>query len=230
MLSRRLLLKDGGLALVSFGLGLAPRFLVRAAGAAAGDRPRVLVAIFQRGAADGLNIVIPYGDAAYARARPGIAVLPPGPGSDERAIDLDGFFGLHPSLAPLRPLWARGALACVHAVGSPVATRSHFDAQDYMEAGTPGVKSTPDGWLNRCLQHAGPRDPASAFRGVALAPVLPRSLQGRATALAIPSLELFGLRGEAGAVHRGFEALYRDAVRDFLGGAGPVAFDALRRL
>jgi uncharacterized protein (DUF1501 family) len=232
MLSRRLLVKQGGLALVSVGLGLAPRFLIRAAGAAAGGPRRVLVAIFQRGAADGLNIVVPYGDPAYAPARPGIAVPAPARGADDRALDLDGFFGLHPSLAPLAPLWARGELACVHAVGSPVATRSHFDAQDYMEAGTPGVKSTPDGWLNRCLQHAGPRDPASAFRGVALLPVLPRSLQGRATALAIPSLEQFDLRGGVGAaaVHHGFEALYRDAVRDFLGGAGPVAFDAVRRL
>ncbi len=228
MLTRRLFVKEAGLAVVSF--GLAPRFLVRAASAASGGaRPRVLVAIFQRGAADGLNIVIPHGDPGYAPARPTIGVSAPGRGAEDRALDLDGFFGLHPSLAPLRPLWTRGELACVHAVGSPDASRSHFDAQDFMEAGTPGVKSTPDGWLNRCLQHGAAPAEASVFRGVALTPILPRSLQGPVAALAVPSIDAFDLRAGAD-VHRGFEALYRDAVRDFLSGAAQATFDAVRRL
>ncbi|HEV8309703.1 MAG TPA: DUF1501 domain-containing protein, partial [Methylomirabilota bacterium] len=229
MLTRRAFVKQGGIALVS--MGLAPRFLIRTARAApGGTRPRVLVAIFQRGAADALNIVVPHGDPAYARLRPRIGIPPPARGAEERALDLDGAFGLHPSLAPLVPLWARRELACVHAVGSPDATRSHFDAQDFMEAGTPGVKSTPDGWLNRCLQHASPREEASVFRGVALSPLLPRALQGPATALALPSIDGFELRGSPGDVQRGFESLYRDAVRDFLGGTGQSAFEAVKRL
>ena len=229
MLTRRAFVKHSAVALVSF--GLAPRFLLRTAHAAPGERRgRVLVAIFQRGAADGLNIVVPHRDPDYARARPRIAIPEPSRGGGDRALDLDGFFGLHPSLAPLRPLWERRELACVHAVGSPEATRSHFDAQDFMEAGTPGVKSTPDGWLNRCLQHGpAPREP-SVFRAVALAPILPRSLHGPATALALPSLETFDLRGSTPEVRQGFESLYRQAVQDFLGGTGQATFDAVKRL
>jgi uncharacterized protein (DUF1501 family) len=226
--SRRAFLKETAAAVVAF--GAAPRFLLRAAAAAPAGRRRVLVAIFQRGAADGLNIVIPFADPDYARARPRIAVAPPSREGDERALDLDGFFGLHPGLAPLFPLFTRGELAWVHAVGSPDATRSHFDAQDFMEAGTPGVKSTADGWLNRCLQHGPAPAAPSVFRGVALAPLLPRSLQGPAGALALPSLEGFELRGSAPEVHKGFESLYRQAVQDFLGGTGAATFEALRRL
>jgi uncharacterized protein (DUF1501 family) len=234
MLGRRAFLTQGGLAVVTF--GLAPRFLLRAAQAAVPpSRPRTLVAIFQRGAADGLNIVVPHGDRGYVRLRPRIGVPAPRAGADDRALDLDGFFGLHPALAPLAELWKRGELAAVHAVGSPDATRSHFDAQDYMEAGTPGVKTTPDGWLNRCLRHASARADASAFRGVALTPLLPRSLQGPATALAVPSVDAFDLRGGGPAtaspeVQGGFEALYRDAVQDFLGGTAQATFDAVKRL
>ena len=229
MLTRRAFVKHSAVALVSF--GLAPRFLLRTAHAAPGERRgRVLVAIFQRGAADGLNIVVPHRDPDYARARPRIAIPEPSRGGEDRALDLDGFFGLHPSLAPLRPLWERRELACVHAVGSPEATRSHFDAQDFMEAGTPGVKSTPDGWLNRCLQHGPAPGEPWVFRAVALAPILPRSLHGPATALALPSLETFDLRGSIPEVRQGFESLYRQAVQDFLGGTGQATFDAVKRL
>jgi uncharacterized protein (DUF1501 family) len=229
MLTRRAFAKQSALAVVT--LGAAPRFLLRAADAApARSRPRVLVAIFQRGAADGLNIVVPHGDPSYPRLRPTIAVPATAREADDRAQDLDGFFGLHPSLRPLLGAWQRRELACVQAVGSPDATRSHFDAQDYMEAGTPGVKSTPDGWLNRCLQHGAARDEPSAFRGVALVPVLPRSLQGVAPALAIPSVEAFDLRGPATAGPGGFEPLYGQAVRDFLGGTAQATFDAVKRL
>src|SRR6187399_2074211 len=147
MTSRRVFLKNGAFALVS--LGFAPSFLARTAYAASG-RAKQLIAIFQRGAVDGLNMIVPHGEADYYRARPSIAI--PRPRAAEGAIDLDGFFGLNPRLDALKPFWDARTLAIVHACGSPDATRSHFDAQDYMESGTPGVKSTEDGWLNRYLK------------------------------------------------------------------------------
>src|ERR671936_1517090 len=180
MISRRVFLKNGGLALVS--LGFAPAFLARTV-AAAESRRRVLVTIFQRGAVDGLNMVVPFGERDYYAARPSIAIAQPGSRAGA-AIDLDGFFGLHPRLAPLKPLYDERQLAIVHACGSPDGTRSHFDAQDYMETATPGVKSTADGWLNRYL-HAREHEAATPFRAVALAAQLPRSLHGSAPALAI---------------------------------------------
>ena len=229
MLTRRAFATQAAVAVV--GVGLMPTFLLRTASAASsGGRRRVLVAVFQRGAADGLNIVVPHGDPGYAPARPRIGIGGPSRAAADRVLDLDGFFGLHPSLAPLRPLWARRELAIVHAVGSPEATRSHFDAQEFMETGTPGVRSTPDGWLNRCLQQEPASRESSVFRGVALAPILPRALQGAATALALPALDAFDLRGATPEVRRGFESLYRQAVQDFLGGTGQAAFEAVRRL
>src|ERR671931_391238 len=169
MLSRRVFLKNGAFAMVS--LGFAPSFLARTA-YAAGDSPRAkrLIAIFQRGACDGLNVVVPFGEPDYYRARPSIAI--PRPNGSDGAIDLDGFFVLNQRLQPLKPLWDARQLAIVHACGSPDSTRSHFDAQDYMETATPGVKSTADGWLNRYLQarHAGEATP---FRAVALTSQLP---------------------------------------------------------
>src|SRR5262245_46816798 len=150
MTSRRVFLKNGAFALVS--LGFAPSFLARTAFAAGpGRRTKQLIAIFQRGAVDGLSVVVPYGEADYYRARPSIAIARPGTGAQDAALDLDGFFGLNPRLSALKPFWDQRGMAIVHACGSPDATRSHFDAQDYMESGTPGVKSTSDGWLNRCL-------------------------------------------------------------------------------
>ena len=159
MIDRRIFLKNGGMALVS--LGFAPTFLARTAWAA--ERHKVLITIFQRGAVDGLNMIVPFGDAGYYRARPSIAVGQPG--RPDGAIDLDGFFGLNPRMSPLKPFWDRGELAIVHATGSHDDTRSHFDAQDYMESGTPGVKSTRDGWLNRYL-HAKEHQKATPFRAV----------------------------------------------------------------
>jgi len=140
MLTRRVMLKAGACALLA--TAVPPRFLARAAGAA-GARRKVLVAVFQRGAVDGLSMVVPHGDEAYSAARTAIALRAPRRGDSATAVDLDGFFALHPALAPLAPLWHSRALAVVHACGSPDTTRSHFDAQDYMESGTPGVKSTP---------------------------------------------------------------------------------------
>ena len=181
MISRRIFLKDGAFALVS--LGFAPSFLARTAFAQGHSiRARRLIAIFLRGAIDGLSVVVPVGDADYYRARPGLAVARPGTGTDA-AVDLDGFFGLNPRLQPLKPFWDAKQLAIVHACGSPDATRSHFDAQDYMETATPGVKSTMDGWLNRCLQAESVTAP-SPFRAVALTGQVPRTLQGRSPVLA----------------------------------------------
>jgi uncharacterized protein (DUF1501 family) len=232
-LSRRLVLQSGGLALAS--VALAPSFLLRTAlaqtrGARGRDRP-ILIAVFQRGAADGLSMVVPFGDSHYYRARPDIAIAAPGRGDAAAAIGLDGFFGLHPALAPLKPLFDAGRLAVVHAVGSPHHTRSHFDAQDYMEAATPGDKHTPDGWLNRCLQ-AKPAAPTSPFRAVAFAPVLPRSLMGRAPALAMTDLADFGVRGGQGSAlaAQAFEALYAGCCGDLLQRTAREAFEAVKLL
>ncbi|MBI3634754.1 MAG: DUF1501 domain-containing protein [Candidatus Rokubacteria bacterium] len=234
MMTRRLLLRSGACALV--GLAAPPRFLFRAAAAAEGRR-NVLVAIFQRGAADGLSMIPPHGDPAYAAARPGIVIAAPRGGDADRAIDLDGFFGLHPTLAPLLPLWTNRSLAVVHACGSPDTSRSHFDAQDYMESGTPGVKSTLDGWLNRAAKSL--PAPASPLRAVAVGPSLPRSLRGDAGAIAMQNVGAFDVRGGdmAGGdprggmtARQGFESLYEQGVRDVLQGTGRETFEAVRLL
>jgi uncharacterized protein (DUF1501 family) len=226
MLTRRVFLRNGSLALVS--LGFAPVFLARAAQAAEA-RKKILVAIFQRGAVDGLNMVVPFGEAAYYQNRPSIAI--PRPNQKDGALDLDGFFGLHPRMTQLQPLFARGELAIVHACGSHDETRSHFDAQDYMESGTPGVKSTRDGWLNRYL-HAKEHAKASPFRAVALAPELPRSLQGTEPALAIGQLAQFGVHaGQASdLMSMSFEEQYAQAADSMLAPTGREAFDAVKML
>ena len=227
MISRRAFVRDGALALVS--LGFAPRFLARTVEAATtAARKKVLVAIFQRGAVDGLNLVVPFGERDYYASRPGIAV--PRPGADGGALDLDGFFGLHPRLAPLVSIFQAGHLAIVHAVGSPDNTRSHFDAQDYMESATPGVKSTRDGWLNRYLQTS-PTE-ASNFRAVSISAQLPRTLQGQAPALAIGQLAQFGLRpGKTGAgTEQALASEYAQAADQVLNATGREAFDAVRQL
>lgn len=226
MTSRRFFLKSSGLALVSF--GMVPKVFARAAAAAQGARrKKTLVIAFQRGACDGLNTVVPYGEAAYSLLRPNIAVPAPRGGSRDAALDLDGFFGLHPALQPLLPLWQQKSLAVVHAVGSPDSTRSHFDAQDYMESGTPGVKSTDDGWMNRCLRFI-PGAEATPFRGVAMTPTLPRALSGGAPAVAMASLQQFGLRGGSDTVvAHSFEDMYGAAVKDVVHGTGQETFEAI---
>jgi uncharacterized protein (DUF1501 family) len=204
------------------GTGSAPLWLQRAALAddAPGRRKKVLVAIFQRGAADGLNIVVPHGEKRYYNLRPTIAV------PQSSAIDLDGFFGLHPSLAPLKPLWDRQQLAIVHAAGSPDPTRSHFDAQDYMESGTPGLKATTDGWLNRALPaEAGKPSPV---RAVSLGPTLPRSLRGANNAVAVDNLNSFSVRDAAAA--KVLESMYAGSQDQVLGGTGRETFEAVALL
>jgi uncharacterized protein (DUF1501 family) len=236
--SRRFFMKQGALALASIGaVSGAPSFLRRVALAeglsvAPAGRRKTLITIFQRGAVDGLNMVVPYGERRYYDLRPQIAVAQPGRGpSGESVIDLDGFFGLHPSLAPFKSLWDEKRLAVVHAVGSPDNTRSHFDAQDYMESGTPGRKSTPDGWLNRYLQ-AAPGEKPTPFRAVALSQELPRSLWGRSPALAIQNLSDFRVRAGANAkvLQGGFEDIYEQSAGDALRGTGKETFDAVKFL
>ena len=148
-----------------------------------------LVVIFQRGAADGLNIVVPHGEQAYYAMRPSINI------PRNAVIDLDGFFGLHPSMSALQPLWSQRHLAIVHAAGSPDPSRSHFDAQDFMESGTPGIKATEDGWLNRALRSLPAPADKSAFRAIGLGPSLPRILAGPEPAVAMNNINDFGVGG-----------------------------------
>ena len=243
-MDRRVFVKSGALALVT--MGLSPRFLRRTAfglelpGA---RRGKVLICLFQRGAADALNVVVPHGEAAYYAMRPTIAVPRPVRGAvgaaPASAVDLDGFFGLHPALAPLKTLFDQRMLAIVHACGSPSATRSHFDAQDYMETGTPDDKSTIDGWLNRylavqgtcaeCAVPASGTPSVSPFRAVALAPETPRILEGPAATVAMNSLEEFSVRATGTQVER-LEALYRTGSADIVHATGAETFDAVRML
>ena len=231
MYTRRIFLRDAALAMV--GVGSSPAWLARTVSAAdpPSGRKKILVAIFQRGAADGLNIVVPFGDKNYYTLRPSIAVPPPGSlraggSTEDSAIDLDGFFGLNPTLAPLKPLYADGHLAIVHAVGSPDPTRSHFDAQDYMESGTPGRKATPGGWMNRALPAETGK--VSPVRAVSLGANLPRTLRGQNPAVAINDLPGFQVR-DAGAASA-FESMYDSATDTLLQGAGRQTFEAVRLL
>jgi uncharacterized protein (DUF1501 family) len=262
--TRRVFLKNGGIAIASVGLlpALGPSFLQRAVFAQdrpAGKRKKTLVCLFMRGAADGLSVVVPHGEAELYRSRPNIAI------PKAQVVDLDGFFGLHPSLEPLARIYKDGHLAAVHACGSPNSTRSHFDAMDYMESGSPGNKAVRDGWLARAAVLC-PQDRANAhkspFRAVAMGGGLPRILQGDAGALAIPDLRTFGIaesgsagRGGAGgrraqrrgrgddammaaamtagtgnSTASGFEALYDQAVGDVLHGPGKESFEAIKML
>jgi len=221
--SRRSFLKSTGIGFLA--LGLPPSFLVRAAGAEQGGRGKALVVIFQRGGMDGLNVVIPFKDQAYYALRPSIAVKEPAAG-EERAIDLDGYFALHPGLASLKTMYDNGKLAIVHAAGSPDNSRSHFDAQDYMEIGTPGIKSTPDGWLNRYLSEK--QASVSPFRGVAVSPQTPRMLAGAAPTLSMSSIEEFRLRNVAMAPT--LEKLYANSTDPLFRQGGKSLFDAMARL
>ncbi|HWG33545.1 MAG TPA: DUF1501 domain-containing protein [Gemmatimonadaceae bacterium] len=221
-------MKSGALALVT--MGLSPSFLRRMAyGMELKNVPRgkTLVCLFQRGAADGLNVVVPHGEQAYYDMRPTIAVARPGQAAG--AIDLDGFFGLHPSLAPLKPLWDQKLLAPIHAVGSPSTSRSHFDAQDFMETGTPDVKGTPDGWLNRLLAVEGTCQQCQAepFRAVAMTAQTPRILEGPAETIAMSSLGEFSVRATGSEAER-LEALYRTGSADLVHGTGQEMFDAVK--
>jgi uncharacterized protein (DUF1501 family) len=229
--SRRYFLKQGGIGLV--GLSTMPAFLQRVVAATPSNGKKQLVVLFQRGASDGLNIVVPFAEPNYYRMRPTIAIPAPKRGTGETAVDLDGFFGLHPGLAALAPLFEKNQLAIVHAAGSPDPTRSHFDAQDYMESGTPGVKATEDGWLDRAIGTV-PEEHASPFRAVAMGPNLPRMLQGSTGAVAIPDLRQFKVQPQSAAMANvaegGFEAMYSQSVDHALHGTGAETFEAIDML
>lgn len=233
MMTRRAFLKSSGLALVAIGLGGTPLFLKRALGATTPKGARnVLVAIFQRGAMDGIMAVAPFADKQLPILRPRLAMPAPGASADA-LLDLDGRFGLHPAFEPLLPLFKEKTLAIVHGVGSPNPTRSHFDQQDYMESGTPGRKGTPDGWLGRLSKELGKE--TSPFRAVAITRALPRSLYGEMPALAIENLADFSVKTPgttqmAMAAGQGFEALYEQTSQQLLRSAGQDSFEAIKIL
>ena len=233
-MDRRYFLKRSGIAFAGFGLMAAtPSFLQQFANAAllkdSYGKKKVLVTIFQRGAVDGLNMIVPHGDAEYYDLRRTIAIQKPG--ATEGAINLDGFFGLHPSLKPLERFWQAKQLAVVHSAGSPENTRSHFDAQDYMESATPGIKATRDGWLNRVLQTK-KEENASPFRAVSLTGQLPRSLYGRAPSVAMTDLSDFSIKAGdyTKSVQGGFEGIWQENAKDSLSDTGAETFQAVNFL
>lgn len=250
-ISRRFFVKQGALAFAAIGAGalFGPDFLRSSVLAAetrkSGGGKRVLVCLFQRGAADGLSMVVPYGDKDYYKLRTDIALAGPSQKAGAAGVlDLDGRFGLHPALKPLHELYGAGEMAVLHACGNPQATRSHFEAQDLMESGAGSDKNLATGWLNRLIGCC-PEDAAhhSALRAVAMAGQMPRSLQGREEALAIADLERFGVKGggaapsmpamgegmssDRGGAAKGFEDIYESAVGDALHGAGRDGFAAM---
>jgi uncharacterized protein (DUF1501 family) len=234
-MDRRVFMKSGAMALVT--MGLTPSFLRRTAFAM--DLPKaakgkVLICIFQRGAADALNVVVPHGDPSYYRLRPNIAIARPSLAAGATgALDLNGDFGLHPALRSLRPLYDRGLLAPIVAVGSPSNTRSHFDAQDYMESGTPDRKGTTDGWLNRYLAVSGTCEAAACtatpFKAVSLTAQMPRILEGPSPVVAMNSLDEFTVRATGSQTDR-LEALYRTGRADMIHATGSDTFEAVKML
>src|SRR6516165_8520593 len=222
MITRRYFLRSSGIAVA--GIGIAPSWLLRATtlSAQSNNRRKIVVAIFQRGAADGLNIVVPFFEKPYYDMRPTLAVPPPG--KENGGIDLDGRFALHPSLQPLKKLWDGRQLAIIHAAGSPDPTRSHFDAQDFMESGTPG-KIGEDGWLNRALA---PESVVSPLRAIAIGAQLPRTLRGSRQAVAINNLQQFEARNnDVAGILEGMYATTSDAR---LLVSGKETFEAVRMI
>ena len=224
MLTRRSFLRSS--AIVLAGAGTAPAWLLRAAAQGAQHKSgrKILVAIFQRGAADGLNVVVPFFEPRYYQLRPSIAV--PQPGKPNGGLDLDGRFALHPSLQPLKAMWDSRQLAIVHSAGSHDPSRSHFDAQDFMECGTPGIKRE-DGWLNRALTPVAPD--SSPVRAIAASGAqLPKTLQGSRGAIAVDSLPRFQVADKANAEL--LEHLYSASVNAEMKAQGQATFDAAKLL
>ncbi|MBK7391922.1 MAG: DUF1501 domain-containing protein [Chloracidobacterium sp.] len=233
-MDRRYFLKTSGIGLASFGLmAAAPKFLHQYANAAAltggYGKKKVLVTIFQRGAVDGLNMLVPHGDSEYYNLRPTIAVAKPG--KTDGAINLDGTFGLNPAMTAFEPFWKSGQLAAITSVGSPDNTRSHFDAQDYMESATPGNKGTKDGWLNRLLQANAAKD-TSPFQAVSMTQQLPRALYGKAPSVAMTNLSDFSIKAGlyTSDMKGGFEGIYQQNAKDTLGETGKETFEAVNFL
>ena len=233
IMDRRLFLKNAGIGLASFGfMAAAPEFLHQFAAAQTKGgygRKKVLVTIFQRGAVDGLNMIVPYGEPEYYNLRRTLAIRKPG--EAEGAIDLDGFFGMHPAMKSLEPCWKSKQLGVIHSSGSPDNTRSHFDAQDYMESGTPGVKSTRDGWLNRAIQTAASKSD-SPFRAVSMTQSMPRALYGKAPSVAMTNLSDFTIKAGlyTADLKGGFEGIYEQNAKDSLGETGKETFEAVNFL
>jgi uncharacterized protein (DUF1501 family) len=244
-LTRRIFMRGGAMAVI--GSTMVPALFTRAVLAQTEGLRRGgkrLVVVFQRGAADGLNTVIPYREPSYYQMRSTIAV------PQAQILDLDGTFGLHPAMASLKPLWDAKELAVIHACGSPDPSRSHFDAQDFMESGTPGIKSTPDGWLNRALAVSRASDPPSAFRAISMGTTVPRTLQGKVPSIAVGRVQDFGVHDAAGnhvgdsnpgasdagsqqpaqQPADGFAAMYAESANAILHGTGAETFEAMRML
>jgi uncharacterized protein (DUF1501 family) len=225
--TRRAFLTQAGMIAVGFGALRSSPFLLHAAETATAQ-DSVFVFVLLRGGADGLSICAPYGDAEYYKARPTIALPKPRTSGSESLINLDGYFGLHPSLRPLEPAWRAGKLAIVHAAGSREMSRSHFDAQEFLETGTPGKRGTPTGWIDRCLSEL----PGSALtQGVAFSPLMPRALIGGEPVLVTEDLTRFdvdapGWKSEAESLLREMYSTGGDA----LGEVGRNAIDVLKVL
>lgn len=238
MTTRRGFIKAGGLALFGISIGGIPTFLSEAvAGIKAPGlfkRKKILVCIFQRGAMDGLMAVSPFTDQYLRTARPGLFMSAAKGGNKKPLIDLDGRFGLHPSMSAFEPVFRDKRMAIVHGIGSPNTTRSHFDAQDYMESGTPFKKGTASGWLNRAVGLLG-HEAATPFQAVSLTSSLPRALYGDNPAVAISNLRDFniGLRGARGGsanVAKSFEDLYDQTSSELLKETGKESFEAIKML
>ncbi len=235
MVNRRAFMKSGAMAIFAAGFGGVPTFIARAADSRKILSPykknKVLVCIFQRGAMDGLMAVSPYTDENLKKSRPTLFMSPAE--TEGKMFDLDGRFGLHPALQSFSPLFTEGRMAIVHGVGSPNTTRSHFDAQDYMESGTPFSKSTSSGWLNRAsgmLDH-----PGTPFRAVSLTSALPRTLYGDHESLAINNLQEFAIQMKGNPfasklASKSFEQLYDQTSNEILNKAGKESFDAMKML
>ena len=237
MSSRRIFLKSGALALITAGMGGVPTFVARAAQSRKLWSPykknKILICIFQRGAMDGLMAVTPFTDTYLQKARPNL-FLSAAKTANKPLIDLDGRFGLHPSMNAFENLFREKRLAIVHGVGSPNTTRSHFDAQDYMESGTPFSKGTDSGWLNRAVGLLG-HEAATPFQAVSLTSALPRSFYGDQPAVAISNLEDFAIqmRGNPMATNtaaKSFEELYDNTSSTLLNKTGKESFEAMKML
>src|SRR5688572_4005399 len=220
MLTRRYFIKSSAIAMAGF--GIAPSWLARAA-TPAGAKRKILISIFQRGAADGLNIVVPFSEKRYYEIRPSIAI--PAPGRPNGAIDLDGRFALHPTLQQHKPFWDNGQLAIIQAAGSPDGNRSHFEAQDQMESGTPG-RTMEDGWLNRTLEPSTPS--TSPLRAVAVGAKMPRTLRGNRNAIAVGDLQQFQARDQG--VASILESMYASTADAQLMAQGKGTFDAIKMI
>ena len=237
MSSRKAFLKQAGLALFTIGVGGVPTFLAKAAGSnkllGPYKKNKILVFIFQRGAMDGLMAVTPFTDTYLKAARPTLFMDAAKSATGKSLIDLDGRFGLHPSMAAFENLFKEKRLAIVHGMGSPNNSRSHFDAQDYMESGTPFNKGTASGWLNRAAGLLG--HDATPFRAVSLTSSMPRSFYGDNETIAISNLKDFAIQlkgNSAGAnfAAKSFEDLYDQTSSSLLNKTGKESFDAVKLL